>query len=347
MKNLKKRIVESNAPLRRLCIKIFKNSFLLCYLYNLCYKVANRKKFYREIQRRENLSLFDYHALAQPIPFYPIEPVKDANLYGHAAAIKQYVETWRATSLRCATSLPGWALEHGLYYGDDVLLATFCRTTRKLITLSEHRKKVIQAKVSKPVVAIGPYIHYATPLPDVETWRATSLHPAGRTLLFFPSHSCTSGDQQYDPARTVAALKNLSKEKNFQTVIVCMYYYDILHFGYAQHYENAGFKVTTAGHRWDTNFLRRLKTIIALSDCTVSNAVGTHVGYCLYMGKPHCIFDPVTADDNYGKPDYMEIQEAFLTWHDAITPEQHAVVARYWGFNDVRTPEELNILLSQ
>jgi hypothetical protein len=328
--------VERNPAWRRWCIAAFKSSFLLLHLHNLCYRIANRKKFYREVQRRQSFSAFDYRALAQPIPFYPIEPVMDVNLYGHAAAIKAYAGIYK---LR-------FALEHGLYYGDNVLLATFCRTTRRLITLSEHRKKVIQSKVSKPVVAIGPYVHYAaTLLSDEQISKMKNTH--GRTLLFFPSHSCTSGDQQYDPAGTVAALRSLAAEKRFQTVVVCMYYYDILHFGYAQQYERAGFKVATAGHRWDLNFLRRLKTIIALSDYTASNAVGTHVGYCLYMGKPHYIFDPVTADDNYGKPDYMEIQAAFLEWRDAITPAQHAVVSKYWGFDAIRSAEELKSLLAQ
>jgi hypothetical protein len=333
---LQKRIVERNAPLRRFFIRLFKNSFLLLYLYNAGCRIAHRKKFFREVRRRERLSPFDYLALAQPIPYYPAEPVVDSNLYGYAAAIKRYAGLGKLRH----------ALEHGLYYGDNVLLSTFCRTTRRLITLSEHRRQVVQAKVSKPVVAVGPYIHYAAPLPSEEQV-GQMKNTLGRTLLFFPSHSCLSGDQDYGPARTIAALKKLAEEKQLQAVVVSMYYYDILHADYAQRYENAGFRVATAGHRWDTNFLRRLKAIIALSDYTVSNAVGTHVGYCLYMGKPHYIFDPVKADDNYGKPDYMEIQDAFLQWRDAITPGQRAVAAKYWGFDDIKSEEELRVLLSK
>ena len=37
-------------------------------------------------------------------------------------------------------------------------------------------------------------------------------------------------------------------------------------------YTHLGFKVTTAGHQLDINFLNRLKTIILLSDYTCSNS---------------------------------------------------------------------------
>ena len=47
--------------------------------------------------------------------------------------------------------------------------------------------------------------------------------------------------------------------------------------------------VVTAGYIMDPLFLSRLKSIIQLSDLTMSNNVGTHLGYCIYLNKPHWI----------------------------------------------------------
>jgi hypothetical protein len=43
----------------------------------------------------------------------------------------------------------------------------------------------------------------------------------------------------------------------------------------------------------------------------------------------------------------MEIQAAFLEWRDAITPAQHAVASKYWGFDDIKSAEELKDLLTK
>ena len=44
-----------------------------------------------------------------------------------------------------------------------------------------------------------------------------------------------------------------------------------------------------AGHAYDPHFLDRLRTLIELSDITLSNNLGTHIGYCVSLGKPHWI----------------------------------------------------------
>ena len=68
-----------------------------------------------------------------------------------------------------------------------------------------------------------------------------------------------------------------------------LYYQDILN-GDAAIFEDAGFVVVTCGYREDCHFLERQRTLIKLADFTMSNSIGTHVGYCVYMGKPHYSF---------------------------------------------------------
>lgn len=316
--------------LRRILASTLKNSYLLNSLYNICYKLLNRRKFLKIIKQRKKLSIFQYKELAAPIPYYPIEFVKDSNFYGQSYAIKEYA---------CMRKLE-YAIEHGLYYDDYIPYASFCRTIRKIITFSTHRKRVIQSRLNKPVVAIGPYIHYASPFLSA-TEIADIKKKYGKILLFFPSHSCVEGMQPYDVEKTIAELKAICLKGGFQTVFVNMYYYDILHMDYVKYYLNAGFKVVTAGHRLDIYFLSRLKSIIELSDYTVSNSIGTHLGYCIWMNKPHYIINNI----DLSLEDYKKIGSFFMTYHEVIQPEQYAIVSEYWGFECVRTPAELKSIL--
>lgn len=65
--------------LKLFLIKILKESFLLLSLYNTYYRLRNKKRFWKEINRRQALSMFDYKELVKPIPYYPIEAIKDSN----------------------------------------------------------------------------------------------------------------------------------------------------------------------------------------------------------------------------------------------------------------------------
>ena len=147
-----------------------------------------------------------------------------------------------------------------------------------------------------------------------------------------------------DVEKMISRLKNICMRGGFETVFVNMYYYDILHTDYAKYYLEAGFKIVTAGHQLDIYFLSRLKSIIELSDYTVSNSVGTHLGYCIWMNKPHYIIDDQIINET-NERDYKKIGSFFLTYTEQIQPEQYAVVAKYWGFDSVRTSEELKSIL--
>lgn len=72
--------------------------------------------------------------------------------------------------------------------------------------------------------------------------------------------------------------------------------------------------MTTAGHQLDINFLNRLKTIILLSDYTCSNSIGTHTGYCVYLGKPHLVINPVQTLEEVN-PLWRDLWETFEKIH--------------------------------
>ena len=313
--------------------QLLKNSVQLNSLYNIFYKVTNKRTFFAEQKKRKTLSIFNYQELATPIPYYPLEFVKDSNFYGQNYWVKEF------TGLKSINA----STEHGLYYGDYIPYSSYCKTIKKIITFSLVRKNVLE-KLQKPVVVIGPYIHYVPTL--LTTDQISKIRSEyGKILLFFPTHSTREGGRTYSVQAYIKDLKAFAQKKGFYSIFVCMYYYDILHTKLAEYYEEAGFKIVTAGHQLDLNFLPRLKSIISLADYTVSNAVGTHVGYCVYMSKPHWVINPVSNSSEVPQ-DFREITDVFSIYSDKITNHQYSTVEKYWGLDQVKTPEELHKLLS-
>lgn len=309
--------------------KILKNSYVLNYLYNYYYLKKNKKKFFDEIYRRAQLSVFDYKELSVELPFCPLEYVKDTNLYGYADSIKKYT----------GLSMLNVSMEHGIYYDEKYIpLASYSKTIRKIVTMSEIRKCLNEEKVKKKTLAIGPYIHYATSILSKE--EISKLKKKyGKILLFFPSHGSVEKKYSYEIDSLIKEINKIKDLYGFDTVFVNMYYYDILHTDYASKYEEVGFIVTTAGHRYDLNFLSRLKSIIELADATVSNAFGTNIGFSIYLNKPFIYLSEEGVFSN--KTMISEVLNAFHAKKLTITEQQYSLVSKYWGFDSIKTPDQI------
>ena len=93
----------------------------------------------------------------------------------------------------------------------------------------------------------------------------------------------------------------------------------------------------------------------------MSNSVGTQVGYCGYLGRPHYIFDQEkrygsdsALDDSEFNNAYARSQAAekaevaagFSVLTDSLTGKQHELLERYWGFSKVRSRDELSDLFA-
>lgn len=311
---------------------VLKDSFFLLSLHNAYYSVKNKRKFWKEINRRKGLSIFDYKELVKPIPFCPIEYVKDSNYYGQAYALKQYAGVEKFD----------WSIEHGLYVDNYVPVAARCKTTQRIMTFSDIRVKVLEC-VHKPVVAIGPYIHYAECLMSPEELSSLK-EKMGKTLLFFPTHTCYEGGLEYEVHNMIDELLKFKKQHGFDTVIVNIYYWDENRNAFGDTYVKAGFKVTTAGHQLDINFLNRLKTIISLADSTCSNSLGTYTGYCIYLKKPHLIINSAQTLEEV-EPLWRGLWATFEDDSPQAHIRQQALSRRYWGFDCVKSQEEMCALL--
>ena len=280
---------------------------------------------------------------------YSREAYRGNVFYGAGKAIRDYSHA-KACVKAC--------IEHGLYYDgyrNDAELDG--SELPALITFSAHRLRKIRELSRVPVLTIGPYIHYADSYISQEELASVKA-ALGKVLLVFPGHSLEDVERQFDMARLVHEIKELQAACNADTVLVSLYYRDILNGSYVP-YEDAGFRVVTSGYREDDNFLPRQKSLIQLADYTASNCFGTHVGYCLYLGKPHYIISqkhsfvgtsnvssrldkPVSESIT---PMEDEVVRAFSTWSPTPTDYQLEICDRYWGFSSVRTEADIALVL--
>lgn len=326
--------------MRKILVYFLKNSNVILFFYNAYYRLKNRKAFYAENERRRRLSIFDYKSLANPIPYYPSEKMRDSNYYGYAQALKIYAGVPYINA----------ALEHGLYLGDRITTAEGFRTTRSVIAMSENRVESFKIHgLKKPIIAIGPYIHYATPLLKDDAFKQLK-EQLGRILLVMPVHAAKGASVKYNPSILLDFIEKVRPD--FDSFLTCIHFRDILNNpDCVKPYEEAGCKIVCAGNEYDYNFVRRLKSIIMLSDYVVSNSHGTNTGFCTYLGKPQTIIydqDLIKTHNSYTAgvkkirdEQVHEIESAFVNYSNVITEEQKMVVDKYWGISCIKAPDEL------
>lgn len=319
------------------------------------YRLMHKNAVVQASAARKNLSLFNYKALTADIPYAPNEIVIDNNLYGQAFSIKRYAGI--------TNDLQAY-IEHGLFWGGMVHQDEYHWYVPKIITFSENRRTAIAAKgITKHSVAIGPYIHYAQPLFTAEE-RARLKQELGKTLLVFPSKSILNIQSRYDVDAFINEVKRVGKA--YTTILVALYFLDARNKALTAAYEAHGFKIVTSGHRYDNHFLDRQRTFIELADMTMSNEVGTHVGYCVHLEKPHYIFQQKlervgtnerelarelilyeSEEDKRRNEEKQDVANAFSTLQSTITAAQRKIIDTYWGTSSIKRSDELNALFGR
>ncbi len=329
---------------------IISHSFLEYVLYSL-YHLKNSRRLLRESERRKSISLFDYDQLCEEMPFGPFERVIDNNLYGHAYQIKKYAGI--GTDLRAY-------LEHGLFWGGMLHADEYYWHFNRIITFSTNRKLDIEKKLpQKTAIPVGPYIHYAKGIIDSSNFELLKKE-LGRVLLVFPAHSVINVRATFDFNLFLDEVDRV--KEGFDTVLVSLYFIDAKNPEARKIYEDRGFRVVTSGHRYDLFFISRQRSLIELADMTMSNEVGTHVGNCVHLGRPHYVFRQRTVRESEKNGELerhnslftseelrlvesqkMEVLDAFSVFNDkGISEFQRKIIDKYWGSSEVKTAEELN-----
>lgn len=260
------------------------------------------------------------------------------------------------TTLKTYAKLPVNYKIHALFE-HGVILTEFAEGAFRIheylpsIVSSKYRLNILKNKKNfKGAYAIGPYVHYAEPLLNKEQFKIEKER-LGKTLLVFPSHSSNVFSAKFDFEGFCNKIEEYAKD--FDTVRVCVYYQDI-RMNKHEFYQKKGFEVITAGHANDNYFMPRLRSIIELSDMTMSNDIGSHLGYCVYLNKPHFIdlnysFDVDSKDTSAillkENDNAKKIYSLFSEFNEKISNSQFNLISYLWGFDEVKSPDELKEMI--
>lgn len=287
--------------------------------------------------------------LARERPLYTIELFVQNDCYGYAHILKRYAEVDLNYQIKSV-------LEHSALLYDHVWKYDIVAPLPSIFTFSDYRFPFIRQFTNKALFAIGPSIHYAKcHFSDDELKNLRKQ--LGKTLLVFLPHSSWSTYIEFDTKKILSVLKNLERE--FDNIMICLGWKEVLR-DIEKPFIAEGYSCVTAGHIYDKNFLDRLKTIILLSSHTVSFSYGTHIGFCIYLNKPHWVISGINQKVNVinkidkataiYKPTPLSKNQVshFLSYfkepRDDISKKQLELVDIIWGISHVKTKKELREL---
>lgn len=319
----------------------FANSIIRWLLNHKNYLLKN---YFDECKKRKKFDVWDVEEISKELKMYLIDSSPDGALYGISYWINDYFQPKRKLN---------YVIEHGLYLGDFVRDESIVSQYKGTITFSDYRQDQIKKKTNTDVLTIGPYIYYAKQYYSHEILELLK-QKFGKTLLVFPPHAL---DKEVTKLNHEELIRKINAMKaNYDTILVNFYYLDIQNSTH-KIYEAQGFKVVSAGHKYDFNFLPRLKSIISIADDTLSTNVGTHVGYCVSLNKPHYIIEvdnKKSATEYYLEKDieqrgdnYLDsylyhesiIFETFNKKRNSISKDQQEICNYYWGLNRIKDKE--------
>lgn len=281
-----------------------------------------------------HIDYFHYKALS----FYEF-PFKTKSYEGQGRNNECYGNLWVVKKAVGKDFDPCCVIEHGVYFGEYVGNDYNMPNVNTIYTYGEYRKnailKSLKGSTDKQVVLIGPYILYADNFKSEEALKKIK-NKLGRVLLVFPSHPDPSEPVNFDMGIFLQEIESMSKD--FDTVLVSLFWLDI-RLGKDKIYKDRGYQIVCSGTRSDRWFLSRQKDLFELADFSMSNDVGTHVGYSIAMGVPHYIYDQhinegVREDEKRHQirmKEYGEIKDAFSSKEPVITKKQKDLVDFYWG----------------
>lgn len=217
------------------------------------------------------------------------------------------------------------------------------------LVCSERLAEIIEKNTDKTVLAIGPTIMYAkSVLTEEETVKIKKK--LGKTLLILPSHSIEDYSCKSNVDNFLEYAEYIKSKFHFNTVLVCLYFYDIV-IGEDEYYTSKGYQVVSTGHRNSRDFLDMQRTLYEICDGVISQGYTTGLSYGFCMGKPISIFNDDITYYKTGKPDEKQIpmnslenqkfNNLFAEYEDTLTDEQKDYAEFLWNVSKKRSREEL------
>lgn len=274
-------------------------------------------------------------------------------LYGHRNAFFDYAGCGEYKNQNFL--LPYF--EHGINFQEQDLKSILQSSLHNFVYQGTYkRERMNKRRQFLPVFPIGPYVSYAKPYYSSEQHN-TMKKKLGKTILLYPLHTCEGAIVNFD--RSAFVKKIMDKFKNdYNTIMISVYWNDVDDPLYEQ-FEAEGAMLVSAGYRSDPNFISRVRTIIELADATGGNSVGTHIGYCMALGKPHVIFDvDVVAEESFRvlseteKLKFQENNEKIYKAFANLAPSNEEQLLRdeifevFWGGKTCfKTPSEAKSII--
>lgn len=257
-------------------------------------------------------------------------------------------------------------IEHGLYFGN-----TTSKVGEKeewafgnILTNGKYRLDLIKKIFPEYYCeSIGPMIHYAEINNSYIEPIIRKTKP-GKTMLFFPIHAIESTMYDYDRENSFCKIIEISKKLGCTNLIICSFHneIDIIESVVKKINLDINIIVTTCGKRYNENFLDVQKSLISISDYTSSSIkedyIGTCIGYCVYMNKPHVIImesmktignenaireekENTARDEDAYKQEAHTFYDLFKEPKETLTKEQYDLCDYYWGFSEIKSKEEI------
>ena len=231
---------------------------------------------------------------------------KESTLYGYGKALMDY-----AGINEDYDRFPIVSHIAGISYPNEPL--PLCNFKTAATVFGMRYKKLHNKKISYvPIFAVGPYIQYASTV-----WPQNIItekkNKNKKTALVFLSHSIENSSVHYDEEMvTASVIKHLN---DYDTVIVCAYWHDIDKPVY-EVLHKAGIKVVSAGFRWDSKFVCRLRTLLELCDDAIFYGYSTAVIFAACLNRNIIFYNVRTKYDleeclKFYKPSKTSEKSAF------------------------------------
>lgn len=250
--------------------------------------------------------------------------IQESNYYSHSFALRFF---FKSNNLRFYNSF----IEHGLILSKIVQVPK--RFTNTIYTFSDFRKKIIlETNPNLKVVTLGSYI---LNISDRFYSKRSYFKFTNKYILVFLPHSTKENKQSFNSEILISFYNRIKTETNLDVVIVVYYKDFLINKELIKKLKNNNYKMVTCGHKFDPNYLFRLKFLIQNSVFCISNSVGTQLGYTIQLNKAHFIVDNL-FDENYNyniiiKDILNSFNKNNFFDYSIITNEQSKIVSKYWG----------------
>lgn len=285
--------------------------------------------------------------------FYPM--VRSNRYYGDEFLLRRYAGINRDLYA---------LIEHGVYFGNNTRKIPFEHEWELgcILTNGDYRLRLLKEEYSNYYCeAIGPLILYAPGNDNLKNKLSEEMKINGRVLLFFPAHGLGYVSPVYSIDYLATKLIKIAEINNCKNIIVSTYNSnDEIIRKLKEKKSGINIQNYSCGGRYNQDFLINQRAIIELSTVTVSNALGTHLGNCVALNKPHILihqdisfegdveseFGKKSKSDNWKTQYQKEVSDFEKMFNQSespaiLSPEQYSFCDFYWGFSHKIKPEEM------